>query len=161
MNLAEMLTRSASRDPEHVALRLDDVEVSYRSLDDASARVAALLVDRGFSPGDRVGVMLPNVPWFAMCYYGVLRAGLTASHGIADVMLQQDQEAAHAFEVPGTPGAVLVGPFGNIASAVVMGADGIEQLLAAVIGAPGSAGQADTQSNGEPSSSALRISRVP
>ena len=26
-------------------------------------------------PGDRVGVMLPNVPQFAVAYYGVLRAG--------------------------------------------------------------------------------------
>ena len=26
-------------------------------------------------PGDRVGVMLPNVPYFPVAYYGVLRAG--------------------------------------------------------------------------------------
>ena len=26
-------------------------------------------------PGDRVGIMLPNVPYFAVVYYGVLRAG--------------------------------------------------------------------------------------
>ncbi len=75
MNLAELLTLSAEGHPDHVALRLDDVEVTYRELDDASARVAGLLASKGFSVGDRVGIMLPNVPWFAMCYYGVLRAG--------------------------------------------------------------------------------------
>jgi long-chain acyl-CoA synthetase len=75
MNLAEILTRSAERHPDHAALRLDDISVSYRELDQASARVAALLSSKGFAVGDRVGVMLPNVPWFAMCYYGVLRAG--------------------------------------------------------------------------------------
>ena len=26
-------------------------------------------------PGDRIGVMLPNVPYFAVVYYGILRAG--------------------------------------------------------------------------------------
>jgi long-chain acyl-CoA synthetase len=75
MNLASVLTDSAQRDPDHVALKLDDMEVSYGLLDEASARLAALLADRGVEPGDRVGIMLPNVPYFAVCYYGVLRAG--------------------------------------------------------------------------------------
>src|SRR5205807_1277843 len=44
-------------------------------LDEASARVAALLRSKGFESGDRVGIMLPNVPYFAVVYYGVLRAG--------------------------------------------------------------------------------------
>src|SRR5689334_25100258 len=75
MNLASVLTDSAQRDPDHVALRLDDMEVSYALLDEGSARLAAVLADRGLEPGDRVGIMLPNVPYFAVCYYGVLRAG--------------------------------------------------------------------------------------
>jgi long-chain acyl-CoA synthetase len=75
MNLASVLTDSAQRDPDHVALRLDDMEVSYGLLDDGSARLAAVLADRGLEPGDRVGIMLPNVPYFGVCYYGVLRAG--------------------------------------------------------------------------------------
>jgi long-chain acyl-CoA synthetase len=75
MNLATILTDSAQTDPDHIALRLDDMEVSYGLLDEGSARIAALLTDRGLAPGDRVGIMLPNVPYFAVCYYGVLRAG--------------------------------------------------------------------------------------
>ena len=31
--------------------------------------------EKGLQPGDRVGVMLPNVPEFPIAYYGVLRAG--------------------------------------------------------------------------------------
>ena len=34
-----------------------------------------MLKDKGLQPGDRVGVMLPNVPYFGLVYYGVLRAG--------------------------------------------------------------------------------------
>jgi long-chain acyl-CoA synthetase len=75
MNLASILTDSAQADPDHIALRLDDMEVSYGLLDEGSARIAALLADRGVEPGDRVGIMLPNVPYFGVCYYGVLRAG--------------------------------------------------------------------------------------
>ena len=34
-----------------------------------------MLRQRGLTPGDRVGVMLPNVPYFVFVYYGILRAG--------------------------------------------------------------------------------------
>jgi long-chain acyl-CoA synthetase len=74
-NLAGILTDSAARRGAATALKLDDVEVSYATLDGASAHVAGLLKARGVEPGDRVGVMLPNVPYFAVCYYGILRAG--------------------------------------------------------------------------------------
>src|SRR3954454_7957520 len=74
-NLASILTESAQRDAEAVALKLDDAELTYGLLDEGSARVAALLRDKGVEVGDRVGIMLPNVPYFALVYYGVLRAG--------------------------------------------------------------------------------------
>ncbi|MFZ1993761.1 MAG: long-chain fatty acid--CoA ligase [Solirubrobacteraceae bacterium] len=75
MNLAGLLTASAERDPDHVAIKLDNLELTYGALSGASAHIAGLLADRGFQPGDRVGIMLPNVPYFPVIYYGVLRAG--------------------------------------------------------------------------------------
>ncbi|MGI8712819.1 MAG: long-chain-fatty-acid--CoA ligase [Solirubrobacteraceae bacterium] len=75
MNLAQTLTDSAQRDPEHVAIKLDDTELTYAQLDGATAHLAGLLRDHGFQRGDRVGIMLPNVPYFPICYYGILRAG--------------------------------------------------------------------------------------
>jgi long-chain acyl-CoA synthetase len=75
MNLARLLTDTADAQPERVALRLDRTTVTYRELAEASERVAALLAAQGIAPGDRVAIMLPNVPEFAFLYYGVLRAG--------------------------------------------------------------------------------------
>jgi len=75
MNLASILTESARRSPDAPAVRLGEVELSYGELDERSARLAALLHEKGLQPGDRVGVMLPNVPEFPVAYYGVLRAG--------------------------------------------------------------------------------------
>jgi long-chain acyl-CoA synthetase len=77
-NLADLLSRSAAEHPDSVAIKLDDRELSYAALDDAAARAAALLAAKGVQPGDRVGIMLPNVPDFAICYYGALRAGAAA-----------------------------------------------------------------------------------
>ena len=75
MNLAENLAQTASRFGDRPALRLNDKTITYRQLDDRSARVATLLSSFGIGPGDRVGLMMPNVPEFAMAYYGILRAG--------------------------------------------------------------------------------------
>jgi long-chain acyl-CoA synthetase len=75
LNLASILTESAGRGPSGPAVRLGEVELTYAGLDDLSARVVTLLREWGLEPGDRVGVMLPNVPEFPVAYYGVLRAG--------------------------------------------------------------------------------------
>ena len=75
LNLAASLTETAARAPERVAVRLGETALTYAALDERSARLASLLRDRGLAAGDRVGVMLPNVPEFAIAYYGVLRAG--------------------------------------------------------------------------------------
>lgn len=74
-NLALDLTSTARPHGQRPALRLGEDVVSYAELDDATARVAGLLRELGVGPGDRVGVMLPNVPYFAVAYDGVLRAG--------------------------------------------------------------------------------------
>jgi long-chain acyl-CoA synthetase len=77
-NLATNLTETASRQPARVALELNGTEVPYAALDAAAARVAGLLAEHGVRPGDRIGLMLPNVPEFAVTYYGTLRAGAIA-----------------------------------------------------------------------------------
>jgi long-chain acyl-CoA synthetase len=75
MNLAHILTHSAGLDPDRVALLSGDTRLTYAELDAASAGVAAWLRDHGLRDGDPVGLMLPNVPEFAIAYYGILRAG--------------------------------------------------------------------------------------
>jgi long-chain acyl-CoA synthetase len=75
LNLATNLVRTAQRYPHRPAVRLDDRILSYAALDEGSARAAGLLRERGLRPGDRVALMLPNLPEFAVIYYGILRAG--------------------------------------------------------------------------------------
>ena len=75
MNLASGLSRSAEIHGDRVALRLGRLAITYRELNDESARVAGLLVAWGVQPGDRVAMMLPNVPEFAVVYFGILRTG--------------------------------------------------------------------------------------
>ncbi|OIJ65117.1 long-chain-fatty-acid--CoA ligase [Streptomyces mangrovisoli] len=77
-NLATLLLTSAAAHGERVAVRHDDSTLTYRQLDEASARLAAALRAHGVRPGDRVTMTLPNVPAFPVVYYGILRAGAVA-----------------------------------------------------------------------------------
>ncbi|QNS08249.1 long-chain-fatty-acid--CoA ligase [Streptomyces xanthii] len=74
-NLAAFLEETAQRHPQRSALRLGEQVITYRELNERSARAAALLRAEGVRPGDRVALMLPNVPEFVVLYYGALRAG--------------------------------------------------------------------------------------
>src|SRR4051795_13318018 len=74
-NLAQHLTDTAVRHGDRPALKVDAAVLTYDQLDEASGRVAGLLKNRGLQAGDRVGIMLPKVPYFAIVYYGILRAG--------------------------------------------------------------------------------------
>ncbi len=75
MNLAQNLHDTAAQHGDRPALRLDDYTQTYAELSAAAARVASLLKDRGLQPGDRVGLVLPNVPAFPILFYGALHAG--------------------------------------------------------------------------------------
>jgi long-chain acyl-CoA synthetase len=75
LNLAVMLRESAKGRPEKAAVVLDRLRLPYGALEAATNQVAGSLVAAGLRPGDRVGIMLPNVPQFPIAYYGVLKAG--------------------------------------------------------------------------------------
>ncbi|MFF2165495.1 long-chain fatty acid--CoA ligase [Streptomyces sp. NPDC058175] len=74
-NLAGFLVETAQQQPERPALRLGEQVITYAELDERSARAATLLRSQGVRQGDRVALMLPNVPEFVVLYYGALRAG--------------------------------------------------------------------------------------
>jgi long-chain acyl-CoA synthetase len=74
-NLATTLVQATATYPDRDAVRLDEHVLSYRDLDGLTARAAAWLLGRGIKTGDRVGLMMPNVPEFPELYYGILRTG--------------------------------------------------------------------------------------
>jgi long-chain acyl-CoA synthetase len=75
LNLAVILRESAKRDPDRVAIILDSFKFTYGQLDALSSQVASSLKAAGLRKGDRVGLMLPNVPQFAIAYFAILKAG--------------------------------------------------------------------------------------
>ncbi|HMJ95284.1 MAG TPA: AMP-binding protein, partial [Thermoleophilaceae bacterium] len=124
-NLARILTETAERNGDQTAFKLDDVELNYSMLDEGSARVAGLLKSKNLEVGDRVGLMMPNVPYFPVIYYGILRAG-----GVVVPMnvLLKGREVAFYLE---DPEAKLLFAWDDFAEAAEAGAEkaGTEVIL--------------------------------
>jgi peroxiredoxin len=55
-------------------------------------------------------------------------------HGLSNMLLQKDWEVSEAYEVRGTPSAVLIDTDGKVASPVAGGAEGIRGLLSYAVG---------------------------
>ncbi|MBA3472398.1 MAG: redoxin domain-containing protein [Rubrobacter sp.] len=60
----------------------------------------------------------------------------SAEHGLTHVLLQRDWEVSDAYEVTGTPAAVLVRSDGTIGSPLASGSQAIQSLVEQVVGAP-------------------------
>ncbi|HEU5486607.1 MAG TPA: long-chain fatty acid--CoA ligase [Microlunatus sp.] len=74
-NIARWLTNRAASDPDLPAIKQGEHVLSYAALDQAAARCATLLADRGVEVGDRVALIAPNVAYFPIAYYAILRLG--------------------------------------------------------------------------------------
>jgi long-chain acyl-CoA synthetase len=116
-NLADLLTTSASTGPDKVAVKRDERELTYAALDADTARVAGLLRAKGVRPGDRVGIMLPNVEYFPIAYYGALRAGAAI---VPMNVLLKEREVAYYL---GDSGAKVLVAWHAFADAAHAGAD--------------------------------------
>jgi long-chain acyl-CoA synthetase len=75
MNLAILGERNVERFGEYVSLVFGDQRLTNAGQLDDAARLATALATLGVAPGDRVCVMLPNMPAVALCYGATLRAG--------------------------------------------------------------------------------------
>lgn len=77
-NLSSLLEDSSNAYPDRTAVVLGDTRLTYVQVNGAANQVANLLTDRGVRPGDKVALSCPNLPFFPIIYYGILKAGAVA-----------------------------------------------------------------------------------
>ena len=73
--LCDYLRSWARQQPEAIALDFYGYSLSWAELDHLSERCAALLVELGVQPGDRVALFMPNCPQLHIAFYGLLKCG--------------------------------------------------------------------------------------
>ncbi len=93
LNLSIILSESAKRRPNHPAFVLGDSAMTFAQLDALANKVANGLVAKGVGKGDRVAFSCPNVPFFPVVYYGILKTGATVV--TLNVLLKAEEIAYH------------------------------------------------------------------
>ncbi|KQQ42832.1 MULTISPECIES: long-chain-fatty-acid--CoA ligase [unclassified Nocardioides] len=92
-NLSSLLETSAEKYGDRDAIIFGDTRLTYAQVDGAANQVANLLVSRGIQPGDKVALSCPNLPYFTIVYYGILKAGGTVVP--LNVLLKAREVAYH------------------------------------------------------------------
>jgi len=106
LNLASIITHHAQLTPEKEAVVWNDIRLTYGQLESLSNRVANALVEMGIGHNDKVALSCPNLPFFPVIYYGIMKAGavvvplcvLFKPREIAYQLEDSDAKAVFVFE---------------------------------------------------------------
>jgi len=90
-NVISLLHKSSEIHPDKTAIIFNENHISYKMLQEGTERLAAGFKNMGLDQGDRVALMLPNVPHFVMTYFALLQLGVT----IVPVSIYYKAEEVH------------------------------------------------------------------
>lgn len=93
LNLSVILEDSAAKYSGQTAFTFMDVSLTYGQLNGAANQLANGLRDLGIQPGDKVALSCPNLPYFPIVYFGILKAGAVVVP--LSVLLKKDEIAYH------------------------------------------------------------------
>ncbi len=142
MNVGELLTNSAAQYPDKTAIIFRDQPTSYTELNRRANQVANALIGLGIQKGDRVGLLIHNIPLYPEAYYGILKAG-----GVVVPMnvLYKAGEVAYIMKDSGAKALLTFAPFAPVALAAKAEAPELQNVIvAAPMEVPGALSWAKT-----------------
>jgi long-chain acyl-CoA synthetase len=106
LNLASVIEHHARLTPEREAIVWNEMRFTFGQLNGLANRVANALVAMGVGYGDKVALACPNLPFFPIVYYGIMKAGaavvplsvLFKPREIAYHLKDSDAKAVFVFE---------------------------------------------------------------
>ncbi|MFI5717273.1 amino acid adenylation domain-containing protein [Nocardia sp. NPDC051750] len=141
VSLAELLGRSAVRDPDGTAVRYRGRDTSYRELDERANRMARLLIDRGAGPETVVALALPRGLDMITAIWAVAKTG--AAYLPVDPGYPRDRIAHMLTDSGARLGItgpdqleVVAGRLNTVRTWLVLGDPGFETACGAVSSAP-------------------------
>ena len=124
--LQHILTATAQRLPQKVAIIDGEYVYTYRQLDMYSNRFAAALAKLGVKKGDRVGLLAPNCVEFEIAFFGIIKAGsvvTTINSGY------REREIAHQLNNSGAEVLVVHDSLLDMANSARDGAPAVSRLI--------------------------------
>ena len=128
-SLVELLEAAFKNYPERAAYKIMGRTVSFAQIDEASRAMAAYLQSLGLEKGDRVALMMPNVPQYPVAVAAVLRAGFV----VVNVNpLYTPRELEHQLKDAGAKAIVIIENFAATLQQVIANVPTKHVVLAAM-----------------------------
>ena len=124
--LADVVVDVARDHGDRVALTFRDQAITYARLDTMIERAADRLVALGVLKGERVALLLPNVPQFVVAFYAVARIGATV---VPVNVLYKADELAHVIRDSEAAALIVYDSFRETASAALRGAPSVRRMI--------------------------------
>jgi long-chain acyl-CoA synthetase len=103
-NLYEAFEKAAHRFPDQAAILFGAHSISFRELKESADRLAAGLQKLQLQKGNRVAVMLPNVPHFPITFYALMKLGVQV---IPLSIFEKSEEIRHQLEDAEVKGVIF------------------------------------------------------
>jgi long-chain acyl-CoA synthetase len=110
--LQHFLRSAARRFPLNIAINYEGAWITYRRLNHESNRFANALRSIGINQGDRVMILMPNLPQLVICFYGALKAGATV---VFTLPITEPDELIRQIKDSGAKVLVTITKFGDVA----------------------------------------------
>ncbi|MEO8836506.1 MAG: long-chain-fatty-acid--CoA ligase [Caldimonas sp.] len=128
-SLVALLDESFRRYADRMAYKFMGKSISFRQVDEASMAFAGWLQSQGLAKGDRVAVMMPNVPQYPVAVAAILRAGLV----VVNVNpLYTPRELEHQLKDSGAKAIVILENFAGVLAQVMAAVPTKKVVLAAM-----------------------------
>lgn len=104
-SIAELFDESVDRHENRICVSFMGMNLTYGRISQDAVRLAHVLYNAGVRQGDRVFLLLPNVPQFVIAYYAVMKLGAVA---VPASPLDTASEIRHKIQDSGAKAAVYL-----------------------------------------------------
>ncbi len=125
-SLGAMLEETARKLSRKEALIFDGHTISYRELEEQAGRTANALAALGIQKGDRVAIMLPNIPEFVYTFYGLQKLGAVA---VPFNTMYKGREITHILNDSGAKAIVALTGCANLINEIKTDVPGLEHVI--------------------------------
>ena len=124
--LVTLMSEAAHSYKKKTALLFEGREISYAQLDETTSKVAGGLEHLGIKEGDRVAIMLPNIPEFVYAFFGIQKLGAVA---VPFNTMYKGREIIHILNDCGARAIITLTNFANLINEVQSEVPSLEHVI--------------------------------
>jgi len=127
MQLVEVLRGASEQFPDRVAMIFRDQPLTFAQIESKANRMANRLIELGIQKDDKVGLMMPNLPDFAIAYYGILAAGASV---VPLNVMYRPREVAYIMNDSEAKALITIEPFLPVVLEAQASVPSLKQVIA-------------------------------